>query len=58
LKRIANKIVKLAARLNAVGPQPGAAAVPGDIESDDERDQLFADHEIDDITENARAADV
>lgn len=58
LKRVANKIAKLAARVNENAPEQVAAAMPGGIESDDERDELFADHEIDDITENARAANV
>jgi hypothetical protein len=58
LKRIANKIAKSAARVNAVIAEAVPAAVLGDVESDDERDELLADHEIDDITENARAANV
>lgn len=54
MRRQANKIAKLAARHAEIIPQ-GAI---DDALSDDERDNLFAEHEIDDISSNVRLASV
>jgi hypothetical protein len=45
----------MSAHVNEIAQEQVAAAVPGNIEGDDERDEY---HEIDDITEYARAANV
>jgi hypothetical protein len=54
LKRAATKAAKLAASMQELLQQQLSAPELVDIDSEDEGDNLFADHEIEDISANAR----
>jgi hypothetical protein len=54
LKRAATKAAKLAARVQELLQQQQPAPELVDFDSEDEGDNLFADHEIEDISANAR----
>ena len=56
LRSAATKAAKLAARVQELLQQQPPAPALVDIDSKNEEDYLFADHEIDDISANARQA--
>lgn len=56
LRSAATKVAKLAARVQELLQQQPPAPALVDIDSKNEEDDLFADHEIDDISANARQA--